>query len=89
LRSIATSTNGFAFELNQLPGLIDQLIRSDPNALAAKQHTVPLASFIRSGLTLAGHAPTWPTTYDLPMQAAVAILLLVAEWITRRRWQLM
>jgi uncharacterized membrane protein len=76
LRSIATGTNGYAYELNQLPGLIDQLIRSDPNALQAKQQTIPLASFIRSGLTLVGHAPRWPTTYDLPMQAALAISLL-------------
>jgi uncharacterized membrane protein len=89
LRSIATATNGYAFELNQLPGLIDQLIRSDPNAMQAKQQTVPLASFVRSGLALSGHPPQWSTTYDLPMQAALAIALLVAEWITRRRWQLM
>ncbi len=89
LRSIATSTNGFAFDLNQLPQLIDQLIRSDPDGGAAKQQTVPLASFIRSGLAVIGHAPTWDTKYDLPMQAALAFAMLLAEWITRRRWQLM
>ena len=69
--------------------LIDQLIRSDPNAQQAKEETVPLASFIRTGLPLAGHAPTWDTKYDLPMQGLLAITLLLAEWITRRRRQLM
>ena len=89
LRSIATATNGFAYDLNQLPALVDQLIRADPDSQTAKQQTVPLASFIRSGLTLIGHAPTWDGKFDLPMQAALAVALLAAEWITRRRWQLM
>ncbi len=89
LRSIATATNGYAYDLNQLPALIDQLIRAEPDSAGNKQQTVPLASFIRSGLTLVGHAPTWNSKYDLPMQAALAFAILLAEWITRRRWQLM
>ena len=88
MASIAEQTQGFHYPLAQLPMLIDQLIRTDPAATTAKQQAVPLANTFRAVAALAGHPPQWSGKYDLPMQAALVIALLAAEWILRRRWQL-
>ena len=35
-----------------------------------------------------GSPAQWQTRYDLPMQAALVVGLLMAEWLLRRRWQM-
>jgi len=88
MTEIATATQGFHYQLAQLPTLIDELIRNDPNAATSRQETIPLANFIRAGLSLMGDPPAWNKKYDLPLQGLLALCLLSAEWILRRRWQL-
>jgi len=88
MQEIADATKGFNYPLAQLPTLIDELIRSDPNAVVARQETVPLANYVRAGLAFAGRPPHWPKKYDLPLQGFFVLALLTTEWILRRRWQL-
>ncbi|MFI5379207.1 MAG: glutamine amidotransferase [Tepidisphaerales bacterium] len=87
LKTIAQDTQGFYYELAQLPTLIDQLIRQRP-PLEARAESVSLANTFRTLLFLVGSKPDWPTKYDLPMQAFLVLMLLTTEWILRRRWQL-
>lgn len=88
MRAIAEQTRGFSYPLPQLPVLLEQLIRSDPNANAAKQRTLPLANTIRTLLVFMGCTPQWDKKYDLPMQGMLVVMLLAGEWVLRRRWQL-
>ncbi len=87
LKRIAQDTQGFHYDLAQLPTLIDQIIRQRP-PLEARAESVSLANSFRTLLFLSGARPDWPTKYDLPMQALLVLLLLTTEWILRRRWQL-
>jgi len=88
LRAIAEQTKGFSYDLPQLPNLIEQLIRSDPKQQQPHQESIPLSNTLRTLLSLAGAAPNWPAKYDLPIQAALVVILLTTEWLLRRRWQL-
>jgi hypothetical protein len=88
LAAIADQTGGFHYELGQLPTLIDDLLRQDPQAGMAQQRSVPLSNYIRALAAAAGKDPKWPARYDLPMQGALVILLLSSEWLLRRHWQL-
>ena len=88
LKSIANETHGFNFELGQFPALLDELIRNDPDSGVARQKSVPLANSIRVVGAMIGADPQWATKYDLPMQGMLVFVLLGAEWILRRRWQL-
>jgi uncharacterized membrane protein len=88
LAELADRTKGFHYRLEQLPALIDELIRSDPNANTAKSESVRISNVIRTALALAGRPPHWNKKYDLPMQGMLIILILSTEWILRRKWQL-
>jgi uncharacterized membrane protein len=87
LRDIASETNGFHYELAQLPNLIDELIRQKPLA-TSREESIHLANAARALLAWMGHRPDWDEHYDLPMQGFLVMSLLTAEWILRRRWQL-
>lgn len=88
LTAIAEQTHGFAYELGQFRQLIDELIRADTTTAPPQQRSVPLSSYLRAAGALAGFNPSWPGTYDLPMQGMLALVLLSLEWLLRRRWQL-
>jgi hypothetical protein len=88
LTDLAAATNGSSYDLSRLPALIDELIRSNREPVQAKQVSVPLANFVRAAMAFFGRYPEWPKKYDLPMQGALVVALLAAEWILRRRWQL-
>ncbi len=88
MADIADATKGFTCRLPEFPTMLDQLIRADPAGAEAQERSIPLANSIRAGLALAGTTPNWPTTYDLPMQGLVVLVLLATEWILRRKWQL-
>jgi hypothetical protein len=88
LQTIATRTHGFYYECPELGTLISQLVRTTAGDTGLKQQSVPLASFIRVAVTTTAGDPGWAKTYDLPMQGALAILLLGTEWLLRRKWQL-
>jgi len=86
LRDIAVKTKGSAYDLEALPRLITELI--PPQSNYRVQVTVPLANTVRTLIALTVEDPAWDPKYDLPMQAALVLSLLVAEWLLRRRWQL-
>ena len=88
LTAVATQTRGYAYELAELPKLLEKLIQTDPHAATARQETVPLANTLRVALALSGRKVKWDERYDLPMQGALVVCLLSAEWLLRRRWQL-
>lgn len=88
LREIAAQTQGFHYELAQLPNLIDELIRTEKAAVSARQETVALSNVPRTLLTMLSGNPAWPSKHDLPMQALVVVMLLGGEWLLRRHWQL-
>jgi uncharacterized membrane protein len=88
LSEIAQQTKGFSYELPQLPNLIEQLIRTDPRQQQPHQESIPLSNTLRTLLAFSGHNPSWSPKYDLPVQATLVTLLLTAEWLLRRRWQL-
>ncbi len=88
LRQIATATNGYYYELSQLNGLVQELIRTTAYNTGLRQTTVPLHSFLRAGVTATLGEQGWDKKYDLPTQGFLAILILAGEWFLRRRWQL-
>jgi uncharacterized membrane protein len=88
LAAIADETHGFHYDLAEFSTFIDQLIRGDVQSTQASQKSVPLFSLVRIGATIAGAEPVWPGQYDLPMQGALVVICLTAEWFLRRRWQL-
>jgi hypothetical protein len=88
MASIASATRGYAYPLSQLDQLVDELIRAEPDAGQVKEQSVPLHNAIRTLLALAGHNPTWAKKFDFPMQGALVMMLLIGEWVLRRRWQL-
>ncbi len=88
LAAIADQTHGYHCDLGQLPQLIDQLIRADPANGRLQEKVVPLDDFARLAAVAAGCDPRWASRYDLPIQATLAVSLLVGEWFLRRRWQL-
>ncbi len=88
MAQLADRTKGFHYRLEQLPTLIDELIKTDKGALEAKSETVRLSNWIRAGMALWGENPKWDKHYDLPMQGMLVVGLLGLEWILRRKWQL-
>jgi uncharacterized membrane protein len=89
LADIADATHGFHYELGQLPTLIDELIRLDPQSGQPQQRSIALSNVLRASVALGrGSDLTWPARYDLPMQGLLVLALLLAEWLLRRRWQL-
>jgi uncharacterized membrane protein len=88
MSKIARQTGGYTCRIADFSSLVDQLIRSDTTTNAPQQRTIPLADFPRSILALAGRQPDWPAVLDLPIQAALFILLIAIEWALRRQWQL-
>jgi uncharacterized membrane protein len=87
LASIADATHGTHRELAGFPQLLDELIRADRTP-ADKETSVNLSNYVRAVMTFTGHEPQWPRRTDLPMQACLVFVLLAAEWIMRRKWQL-
>lgn len=87
MRQIATSTRGFFKELRDLRELLETLAATQGD-VARRERTVPLANTPRALLALAGIDVRWEAKFDLPMQAALVVLLLAAEWMLRRQWQL-
>jgi hypothetical protein len=88
MAKIAEQTGGLSGRLADLPGMIDELIRADPAAAAVKPRTVPLCDAVRLALLAVGQTPQWPGAADLPLEGALVVIVLAAEWILRRRWQL-
>ncbi|MBV8779912.1 MAG: hypothetical protein JO353_00810 [Phycisphaerae bacterium] len=88
MASIASATGGYSYPLSGLNDLVDALIRSDPTAGAQQERSVPLDNSVRVVMAAVGHPVNWPRRFDFPMQGAIIIGLLIAEWILRRRWQL-
>jgi len=88
LKDIAARTGGFHYELAQLPNLLDELIRREKRSMQIRQETISLANFVRMAAAWLGSNPPWHTRYDLPMQAMLVFIILVAEWMLRRHWQL-
>jgi uncharacterized membrane protein len=88
MSAIARATGGYSYPLAQWPQLLETLARAGGDDATVTQRTVPLHNFARAGLATIGVYPAWAATYDLPMQAALVVALLAAEWILRRRWQL-
>jgi len=88
MAAIAKATNGYNYKLDQLHTLLDALIAENAGATNATEQTIPLVNAVAAAWTLSGRTPGWDHKYDLPMQAALVVALLSAEWITRRRWQL-
>jgi uncharacterized membrane protein len=89
LAQLADHTKGFHYRLEQLPTLIDELIKTDPTANTAKAESVRLSNFIRTGMALSGRNPTWNKKYDLPMQGMLIVVILAGEWMLRRKWELL
>ncbi len=89
MQQIATDTGGYAYRIAQLPQLIDVLSRKGGEQVLTEQRSVPLHSATRSILAIAGVFPTWAQRFDLPMQTLLVVVLLVSEWVMRRRWQLL
>jgi uncharacterized membrane protein len=88
LASIADQTHGYHYELGQFPQFIDHLIRTDPTFGVPQQQVVPLDDYVRAAASVLGAHIQWPEKYDLPIQGALMIALLIGEWFLRRRWQL-
>jgi hypothetical protein len=89
MQQIATYTGGYAYRLAQLPQLIETLARKGGEQALVQQRSVPLHSATRSVLAMAGVFPTWAQRFDLPMQTMIVVVLLLGEWVMRRRWQLL
>ncbi len=89
LTTIANQTHGYHYDLGQFPQFIDQLIRTDPTFGQSQQQSVPLDDYVRAVASVFGARVHWPERYDLPIQGAMMIGLLIGEWFMRRRWQLM
>ncbi|QOV89665.1 glutamine amidotransferase [Humisphaera borealis] len=87
MRRIAAETNAGSYALDQVPELVDELIRSDTTT-RPEQMAIRVGNFAHVVSALAGKPADWPRTYDLPIQALFVIALLTVEWILRRRWQL-
>ena len=88
MNELASATGGFAYRVDQLPTLLDELIQSDPAALAVRQETIPLANTIRALLAWSGHPPAWPQNLDLPMQGRWFCSSCWPKWMLRRWWRL-
>jgi len=88
MREIADTTGGYSRELEGLPEMLNQLIRSDPHAVKSEQRAIPLANTFRTALNAASIDVDWPNKYDLPMQGFWVVCLLTGEWVLRRKWQL-
>jgi uncharacterized membrane protein len=88
MREIADTTGGYSRELEGLPEMLNQLIRSDPHAVKSQQRAIPLANTFRTVLDAANIDVQWPNKYDLPMQGFWVVCLLAGEWVLRRKWQL-
>jgi hypothetical protein len=88
MTQIAQATGGFSGSLDQLPEILDALIRTDPNAHAQEEKSLPLDNFIGVIYATIGSPRTWADKFNLPMQAGLVIVFLSTEWILRRRWEL-
>jgi uncharacterized membrane protein len=88
LIDISNQTHGYHYDLAQLPQLIDQLIRTDPQSGLPQQQSIPLDDYPRAMITILGGHPQWDSRYDLPLQGLFVLALLITEWFLRRRWQL-
>jgi uncharacterized membrane protein len=88
MAQIAEATGGFSGPLDSLPSVIDDLIRADPATQTIQERSLPLDNLVRVVYAAVGTAHSWPEKFDLPMQAGLVMLLLCAEWVLRRRWEL-
>ncbi|HEV7298618.1 MAG TPA: glutamine amidotransferase [Tepidisphaeraceae bacterium] len=88
LKSVASRTNGFYYELSQFGTMVSELVRTSAGDTGMKQQTVPLHSFARAAITATAGDPGWDKKYDLPLQGVAAVCILGVEWFLRRRWQL-
>lgn len=88
LADIASKTHGWSYPLAQAPQLVARLISTDTEGTPVRQVLIPLANVARLLPAALGNPADWPTRYDLPLQAALVVTLLMAEWLLRRRWQL-
>lgn len=88
MEQIAAQTRGYHYPLAQLPLLVEALLRNGASEPMVEQKIVPLHNLARLALAATGRFPQWPTTYDLPLQGSIVVVLLAAEWLLRRRWAL-
>jgi uncharacterized membrane protein len=88
LIAISNETQGYHYDLGQLPQFIEQLIRTDPKSGLPQQQSIPMDDYARALATVIGAHPQWDSKYDLPLQGLFVLGLLVGEWFLRRRWQL-
>ncbi len=75
-------------DLPKLGELLDKLISAQKNIATVKTETVKMGNTLSSILAFTGHNPEWADKFDLPMQGGLVFVLLVMEWMLRRRWQL-
>ncbi len=87
MKEIAEKTGGFAYSIPQFSQLIDALNRKHASD-APQQHTVPMHNLTRLIPATIGIYPNWPAVYDLPVQTMLVIILLAAEWVLRRKYEL-
>ncbi|MGA3066974.1 MAG: hypothetical protein ABSF29_09020 [Tepidisphaeraceae bacterium] len=88
MTQIAEATGGYSGPLDDLPSVVDEMIRADPATQGGGQRSLALDNFARVGAVVIGSRHDWAEKFDLPMQAAMVFVLLSAEWILRRRWEL-
>lgn len=89
MQQIATTTGGYAYRLSQWNQLMEMLSQKQGEQTWMRQRSIPLYSLVRTGLAVVGIFPAWPSSWDLPMQASMVVLLLMGEWVLRRKWQLL
>lgn len=89
MQQIATTTGGYAYRLSQLHQLLETLSQKQGEQTWMRQRSVPLYSVVRTVLAGVGVFPSWPKSWDLPIQTSIVLTLLVSEWVLRRRWQLL
>lgn len=89
MQQIATATGGYAYRLSQWPDLVETLARKGSAQDLLVQRSIPLHNAARSALAMVGIYPAWAARFDLPMQTLLIVVLLTAEWVLRRRWQLL
>lgn len=89
MRQIAVATGGYAYRLSQWTQLMEILSQKQREQTWIQQRSVPLYSVVRVSLAVMGIFPSWPQSWDLPIQTAVVLILLLGEWVLRRKWQLL
>jgi uncharacterized membrane protein len=88
MQEIATATHGTTYELGALGALIDELIATDPHPRLPALQVIAFNNLVRALPAEFGLNFEWDSKYDLPMQGLLVVIVLTAEWMMRRWWQL-